>query len=78
MAQSDRKVYEGRVCVYRESYMRDFLSAEFKSLDGQTTFVWKRAPEKFVDLVPSGIENYANFRFTAGPNGKNPRKVELM
>lgn len=75
---ADRKVFEGRVCVYREGYTRDFLSAEFKSLDGQTTFVWKRAPEIFVDLVPSAIENFANFRFTAGPNGKNPRKVELI
>ena len=78
MAKSERKVFEGRVCVYRDSYMRDFLSAEFESLDGQTHIVWDRAPEKFVDLIPSAIENYANFRFTAGPDGKNPRKIELM
>lgn len=75
---ADRKVYEGRVCVFRGSYMCGYLSAEFKSSDGQTTFYWNRAPEIFVDLVPSAIENFANFRFTAGPNGKNPRKVELI
>lgn len=69
------KIVVGVLNVYRESSMRETLSAALKV--GNETLYWYRAPKCFVD-VPNISSQNVRIQCVLNDNNQNPRHVVVI
>lgn len=72
-----RKKFTGVLNVYRESMLRETLSAAVDLPDGKTLNYY-RAPKAFEDLINTKPGNCIKVEFVADEDGKNPRSVKAL
>lgn len=70
------KVVVGSLNVYRESSLRETLSATLKLDDGKELF-WYTAPKCFVDVPNTSMQN-VRIQCTLNDNDRNPRSVVVV
>lgn len=68
--------YIGVLCVYRESMMRETLSASLK-LENGTELLWDRAPKQFEQVV-TGTNNLVRIELELNDQMQRPRNVKLI
>lgn len=75
---TNRAIFEGELCVYRDGYIKQNLCANVV-LDNGVTLYYYPAPKCFDTLITDGQKNVARVRFTADrDDGRNPRAAALV
>ena len=70
-----RQRLQGVLGVYRDGYMKGYLTASFRTAD--RTYYFYPCPKCFKDVV-TGMNNYVVIIVNLDENGKRPTKVEVV